>query len=139
MNIIGKRLQKKALPALVNASMRSMLSSTESFMNGNSVGYIERMYDEWKQDPKKVHVSWDAYFTNLAKGVSPAFVCPPTLGGPVTGTLPAASTGASLKNIEEHLKILKLVNAYQLKGHEIGEFDPLSKLTGLISMNRAER
>ncbi|MDR3735311.1 MAG: hypothetical protein P4L10_07220 [Acidobacteriaceae bacterium] len=138
MNIIGKRLQVRALTALANSSKRSMLSGSDTFMNGANIGYAEQMYEDWKKDPKTVHASWDAYFTNLARGVTPAFVCPPTLGSPATAALAAPAAGLSSKAIEEHLKVLKLVNAYQLKGHEIGEFDPLSMSTGLTTHDRAQ-
>jgi 2-oxoglutarate dehydrogenase E1 component len=33
--------------------------------------------------------------------------------------------GATAKDIEDHLKILQLISAYQLKGHEIADYDPL--------------
>jgi hypothetical protein len=80
MNIIGKRLGHKNLHALVSTTVRAAFSTSESFMTGSNIGYIERMYEAWKADPSSVHVSWNAYFTNLSKGVTPAFVQPPTLG-----------------------------------------------------------
>lgn len=129
MNIIGKRLQQRRLASLVSTTVRSMLSSSESFINGTSIGYVEQMYESWKLNPDNVHVSWNAYFTNLAKGVVPAFVQPPTLGmtlppgARITAALPV---GATAKDLEDHLKIYQLVTAYQLKGHEVGDFDPLS-------------
>lgn len=55
--------------------------STESFLVGDSCPYIERMFESWKKDSKSVHSSWDAYFTNVSKGVPPgqAFVLPPRI------------------------------------------------------------
>ena len=87
------------------------------------------MYENWKANPNTVHSSWNAYFNNINKGISPAYVEPPTLGsGIIVG--PTHSIGAgptvSVKDIQDHLKIYKLITAYQLKGHEIGDFDPLS-------------
>jgi 2-oxoglutarate dehydrogenase E1 component len=105
-----------------------MADINESFLSGNSVSYAEKMFEAWKADPKSVHVSWQAYFSNLAKGISPAFTPPPSLGGSVSFT-PSASgiTGAaSSKDIEDHLKIYQLIMAYQLKGHELCDLDPLS-------------
>jgi len=128
MNIIGKRLQGKNLKSLLSTVVRSTSTTQETFMTGNSIGYIEQMHEAWKKDPNSVHVSWNAYFTNLAQGISPAFVVPPTLG---SGAMPAGSmsampVGASVKSIDEHLRIMQLVQAYQLKGHEIADYDPLS-------------
>ena len=141
MNIIGKRLRNRQLQSLVGSSMRSLLSTSDNFMNGTSIGYIEQMYNAWKEDPKKVHVSWNAYFTNLSQGITPAFVQPPTLGVTLPQGLlvtPAAQVGVSTKDIEDHLKILQLVSAYQLKGHEIADLDPLSKEDS-NSFHRAQR
>ena len=137
MNIVAKRLRQRNFAALAAVQIRTMLSTTDSFINGTSIGYVEKMYDTWKEDPKKVHVSWNAYFTNLAKGITPAFVQPPTLGSPLTlapGVL--AGPSVSAKDIMDHDKVFQIVRAYQLKGHEIADFDPLSKL--LTQSNRAQ-
>jgi len=131
MNIIGRRLSQGKLSGLVRSAIRTMTTGTDTFMTGTSIGYIEKMYDSWKEDPKSVHVSWNAYFTNLAKGISPAFVQPPTLGmapGSLSSfTAPTGlTTGASAKDIEDHMKVFQLIKAYQLKGHELADLDPLS-------------
>lgn len=126
MNIVGKKLGMRSLQGLAARLGRTMASS-ESFMTGNSVGYMEHMYDNWKADPHSVHPSWNAYFNNINKGISPAYVEPPTLGsGIVVGPVPGVSTTASVKDIQDHMKVYQLITAYQLKGHEIGDFDPLS-------------
>ena len=95
------------------------------------------MYEAWKVDPKSVHVSWQAYFSNVAKGVSPAFIPPPSLGGSVTFTVPSqAQTGApaTAKDLEDQVKIFQLINAYQLKGHELCDLDPLSKFASDLNI-----
>jgi 2-oxoglutarate dehydrogenase E1 component len=128
MNIVGKKLGLKGLQGLISQTAR-VFASSETFMNGNSVGYIEHMYENWREDPTSVHSSWSAYFNNINKGISPAYVEPPTLGtGVVVGPTSSVGTGpaASVKDIQDHLKIYELIIAYQLKGHEIGDFDPLS-------------
>ena len=107
-----------------------MSESNESFINGSSIAYVERMYEAWKEDPKCVHVSWQAYFSNVAKGVTPAFIPPPSLGGSVSFTAPAKGelpVAASAKDLEDHIKIYQLITAYQQKGHELCDLDPLSK------------
>ena len=129
MNIVGRKLGMKSLRSIVSTTTRAF--SSETFMNGNSVGYIENMYENWKADPNSVHVSWNAYFNNINKGISPAYVEPPALGtGVIVGPTPSAGVGpaASVKDIQDHLKIYQLITAYQLKGHEIADFDPLSIL-----------
>lgn len=77
-----------------------------TFMAAENTGYVEKMYEAWQKDPKSVHPSWAEYF----KG--------------------AAGTGAkavSTEDIGMHLRAMQLVNAYQLKGHEVADLDPLCK------------
>ena len=122
MNIIAKRLKDQRFYRSVLSSMRAF--SSEGFMSGNNIAYIEQMYESWQADPKSVHTSWATYFNNLKQGVTPAFVEPPVIvtGQPMT----PISVKANPKDVEDHLKVLQLVSAYQLKGHEIADFDPLS-------------
>jgi 2-oxoglutarate dehydrogenase E1 component len=69
------------------------------------------MYESWKKDPQSVHASWDQYFRTSGEGI---------LVQPVQ-----SSVGAE-KEISDHVKILQLINAYQFKGHEIANLDPLN-------------
>ena len=105
-----------------------MSSTGESFLNGTSIAYVEQMHEAWKADPKSVHASWNAYFTNVSKGITPAIIAPPGIG-PAIST-PALGTASSVQDIANSLKILRLVTAYQLQGHELGNFDPLSEEDG---------
>ena len=52
--------------------------SNDSFINGTSGIYVERMFNNWKKDPKSVHNSWDIYFSNveLGKDVLDSFQSP---------------------------------------------------------------
>jgi 2-oxoglutarate dehydrogenase E1 component len=132
LSIIGKSLRRTSFLKVIGSSARSLSESNESFINGSSIAYVEKMYEAWKEDPKSVHVSWQAYFSNVAKGITPAFIPPPSLGGSVSFTAPAkgeTAVAASAKDIEDHVKIYQLITAYQLKGHELCDLDPLSKST----------
>lgn len=55
--------------------------SNDSFINGTSGIYIEKMHEQWKRDNKSVHTSWDIYFSNLEAGLDfqSAFQSPPTI------------------------------------------------------------
>jgi len=84
-------------------------SPNDLFANGTNAYYAEEMYRHWRQDPSSVHVSWDAYFSGLDKGLGPnAFQPPPRfLPAPADGA-PAlhASGGAQL---DDHLKVSYLL------------------------------
>ena len=55
--------------------------SNDSFINGTSGIYVERMFENWKKDPTSVHASWDIYFSNVNQGMNStdAFQSPPII------------------------------------------------------------
>lgn len=110
------------------------VDASDSFLSGNTANYVDEMYHEWQQDPKSVHVSWQAYFKNMESGdmpVSRAFTPPPTIvPGAIqpAGGVPAPSFGATTgqgSEVVNHLKVQLLVRAYQARGHHKAKIDPL--------------
>ncbi|KAM9936252.1 hypothetical protein OXX80_004183, partial [Metschnikowia pulcherrima] len=92
--------------------------------------YVEEMYEAWRQDPSSVHVSWNAYFKNLDGGApaSAAYSAPPTLvpvptGGAGVGFNPGSQPHS--EDVVTHLKVQLLVRAYQVRGHQKAQIDPL--------------
>lgn len=85
--------------------------STSNFSTSNQ-GYVNSMYEAWQKDPQSVHASWDQYFR---KSSADGILVQPVQSGAVGG-----------KEVADHVKILQLINAYQLKGHEIANLDPLN-------------
>lgn len=55
--------------------------NNDNFLKGSSRIYIEKMQEQWKKDPKSVHVSWDIYFSSIEKGIDfeSAFQSPPSI------------------------------------------------------------
>lgn len=110
------------------ASVR-LFASHDGFLQGNSANYIDAMYESWSKDPTSVHISWQAYFRNLANGVpsDQAFMPAPTDSARLPempgATLPVMNE--SSKQVIEHMKIQLLVRAYQVRGHNIADLDPL--------------
>jgi len=86
---------------------------------------MEQLYDQWKEDPKSVHKSWQVFFANLENNALPgtANSLPPTLSGSLAPAL------TSVDPIEaaavDHMKLLLLVRAYQVHGHYASDLDPL--------------
>ena len=87
-----------------------------------------------------LHKSWDAYFRQVEAGAAPgtAYVSPPAISSTGTLTIPiaaaaptAAAAGvalpaaASAKEIEDHLSVQTIIRAYQMRGHNIADLDPL--------------
>lgn len=110
--------------ACIGGASRSL--TTEPFLNGEASPYMEQMYEAWVNDPSSVHVSWNAYFTNLANGVSSdrAFCLPDSLPSQVPLSKPAAASPFS-QTAYDTSRIIQLVQGYQSRGHEFAKIDPL--------------
>lgn len=118
----------------------------DSFLSGTSSIYVEQMYDAWRKDKSSVHVSWQSYFANVEAGVATeqAFAAPNSISGSVgrgsSSPLPAAgasNAGALLAGgavSSDSLGISYLIRAYQVRGHEIANLDPL----GLYQYRKGE-
>ena len=109
---------------------RVFSTKTDSFLSGANSVYVEQMYDAWKTNPASVHVSWQSYFTNLDNNVDAdrAFVAPPSVGGtPAHGTSGSVNINASSSApvVSDSLGLSYLIHAYQVRGHEMANLDPL--------------
>lgn len=110
-------------------------AAAEPFLSGTSTNYVEEMYESWRVDPNSVHKSWDVYFRQIDGGapVGSAYVSPPSIAS--TGTLEpvarsaapavAATAETHLKEVEDHLSVQAIIRAYQQRGHNIADLDPL--------------
>jgi 2-oxoglutarate dehydrogenase E1 component len=118
------------------SSRRSLGTSPEandSFLQGNAANYVEEMYEAWLKDPSSVHLSWQVYFKNMANGASPgqAYISPPTIMPSDSARLPELpgvglpNMNESSKQVIEHMKIQLLVRAFQVRGHQLADLDPL--------------
>lgn len=128
-NLLRNYNSKLLLNNLKN--VRRFATGSDSFLQGNNANYVDEMYDAWRNDPSSVHVSWNAYFTNIeSDGVKPsqAFIAPPTIvptpaGGTGIGFTPGSSP--TNEDVVTHLKVQLLVRAYQVRGHQKAKIDPL--------------
>eukprot|EP00897_Mesotaenium_endlicherianum_P004573 jgi/Mesen1/4143/ME000218S03262 len=77
-------------------------------LNMGSV-YLEELQRTWERDPKSVDASWDLFFRNFT-------------GQAGSG---AAGAGISGQTIQESMRLLLLVRAYQVNGHMKAKLDPL--------------
>ncbi|CAI8017570.1 2-oxoglutarate dehydrogenase, mitochondrial [Geodia barretti] len=104
--------------------------AAEPFLSGSSGAYVEQMYEAWTQNPSSVHKSWDAFFRNASAGAVPgqAYSPPPPLTHSPSSPSPRVTEGSthqSMTNITEHLNVQALIRAYQIRGHNIANLDPL--------------
>ncbi|EKD03512.1 oxoglutarate dehydrogenase (succinyl-transferring) [Trichosporon asahii var. asahii CBS 8904] len=118
--------QPKAIRAYATEAKAVASSPNDAFANGANQYYIEEMYRNWKNDPKSVHSSWNAYFSGLDKGLpsSQAFQPPPGISSTPGGN-PTISLDGQGGELNDYLKVQLLVRAYQVRGHHIAKLDPL--------------
>ncbi|KQJ82296.2 hypothetical protein BRADI_5g08235v3 [Brachypodium distachyon] len=79
---------------------------TDSFLDGTSSVYLEELQRAWEADPSSVDESWDNFFRNFVGQA-------------------ATSPGISGQTIQESMRLLLLVRAYQVSGHMKAKLDPL--------------
>ncbi|KAL0693404.1 hypothetical protein Bca4012_060584 [Brassica carinata] len=79
---------------------------TDSFLDGTSSVYLEELQRAWESDPASVDESWDNFFRNFVGQA-------------------ATSPGISGQTIQESMRLLLLVRAYQVNGHMKANLDPL--------------
>ncbi|KAF7562538.1 hypothetical protein G7046_g1585 [Stylonectria norvegica] len=103
----------------------------ESFLQGGAASYIDEMYESWKSAPHSVHVSWRAYFRSMEdRSRSPALAIqlPPGLvssrGSNDISLVPTRSS-SQVNHVQDHVRVLRLIRAYQSHGHHIAKLDPL--------------
>ncbi|KAL1323090.1 hypothetical protein HN51_068118 [Arachis hypogaea] len=80
---------------------------TDSFLDGTSSVYLEELQRAWEADPNSVDESWDNFFRNFVGQA-------------------ATSPGISGQTIQESMRLLLLVRAYQVNGHMKAKLDPLA-------------
>ncbi|XP_020582994.1 2-oxoglutarate dehydrogenase, mitochondrial-like [Phalaenopsis equestris] len=97
-------LRRKAATPVPRAVPLSRL--TDSFLNGTSSVYLEELQRAWEADPDSVDESWDNFFRNFVGQA-------------------ATSPGISGQTIQESMRLLLLVRAYQVYGHMKANLDPL--------------
>eukprot|EP00331_Platyophrya_macrostoma_P011783 CAMPEP_0176429856 /NCGR_PEP_ID=MMETSP0127-20121128/13936_1 /TAXON_ID=938130 /ORGANISM="Platyophrya macrostoma, Strain WH" /LENGTH=999 /DNA_ID=CAMNT_0017811693 /DNA_START=78 /DNA_END=3077 /DNA_ORIENTATION=- len=100
----------------------------DSFLNGNNSVYLEQMYESWLKDRNSVHVSWNAYFTNLENDIpgEEAFQLPPTLGQSMPSSgISEAGVSEAVSAARDALRVRELIQSYMKRGHELADIDPL--------------
>ncbi|CAL9735357.1 2-oxoglutarate dehydrogenase, mitochondrial [Monosporozyma servazzii] len=131
-------LRRSAVAATLSncrvSQCRTIATGTDTFLATSNAQYIDEMYEAWQKDPSSVHISWNAYFSNLKKlgdnvPTSSAFQAPPLLAHSPQGTETPAFGAGLASNVDEnvtfHLKVQLLCRAYQVRGHLKAHIDPL--------------
>jgi 2-oxoglutarate dehydrogenase E1 component len=93
---------------------------------GANASYLEKLYERFLSDPASVPARWREFFAET-QSANPA---PATLGSGRLGTQLAAVGGGrtTAPPTEKQAAVSRLVQVYQLRGHQIADIDPLGLL-----------
>ena len=112
-------------PARADFGQSAALSSSAdshpagSFLSGSNSIYVEEMYKIWSTDPSKVHSSWDVFFRTGT--YQPNQVVQPN----VAAATVVGGAGAGDSTASDSVRIIHLIRAYQDRGHQMAQLDPL--------------
>ncbi|MDX1570191.1 MAG: 2-oxoglutarate dehydrogenase E1 component [Xanthomonadales bacterium] len=114
--------------------MNSLLEKFKatSHLSGGNAAFVEDLYERYLSDPGEVPEEWRAYFDGLDGGngadVSHAAVVERFRRlGELAGLAATRQRGASYTALEAEKQagVLKMVNAYRVRGHKKAQLDPL--------------
>jgi 2-oxoglutarate dehydrogenase E1 component len=113
----------------VSRNLQQLVDTSHLF--GGNAAFVESLYEQWLSDPDTVPDHWRGYFEELNGGQ------PDVAHGPIRDELAraarsdgigatTASTGsASAEFAEKQANVLRLINAYRVRGHQRSRLDPL--------------
>ena len=103
-----------------------------SHLFGGNAAFVESLYERWLSEPGTVPEHWRAYFERLNGGDGADIAHGPIRDelasvARANGALAAAAptTSASAEFAEKQANVLRLVNAYRVRGHQRAQLDPL--------------
>lgn len=112
-----------------NQDMSEQLTS--SHLSGESMSYVDAMYEDYLKDPSEVSLQWREFFDNLpsSKGESQEFSHQEIREYFLKqAKLTKASVVTAAKiNDMQCAAIAHLINAYRLHGHHHAKLDPLQE------------
>ncbi|MDR5859372.1 2-oxoglutarate dehydrogenase E1 component [Halomonas eurihalina] len=102
-----------------------------SHVSGSNVHYVEALYEQYLDDPAAVPDEWREYFDTLPRldgSAAPDVPLAPTREqfyqlGQQRRTAQAASPDSGEN--KKQVKVLQLINAYRVRGHQKADIDPL--------------
>ena len=94
-------------------------SVIDSPLSGGNAAYLDRLYRAYEEDPGSVDEQWREYFADLEQRPGPV----------ARSDAPAGEAAYTEKEASKQSSILRLINAYRMRGHQEAKIDPLAMLT----------
>jgi len=125
-------------------SLKEQLASTPLF--GANASAVERLYEQYLEDPAAVPAGWREYFESL--GDTDAEVVHSKIrdelqaearAGRRVGRLTTRSSGKAVTPGEKQAAVSRLIQVYSLRGHQIADIDPLQimdrRMPGVLKLD----
>jgi 2-oxoglutarate dehydrogenase E1 component len=106
-----------------------------SHLSGGNLVYVEQLYDSYLSDPNSVSEEWRSYFDQLprvnghsAKDVPHSTVREQFLHiskNKLLGSGVSTPASATSEHDIKQVKVLQLISAYRIRGHQVAKLDPL--------------
>ena len=106
----------------------------ESHFSGGNFAYIEEMYETYLRDPNAVPEQWRQEFEQLPRvpdsisGDLPHSIIKEhfvLLGKNQSKSRPVQTATISSEHERKQVRVMRLINAYRLHGHQVASLDPL--------------
>ncbi|MBF7730797.1 2-oxoglutarate dehydrogenase E1 component [Pseudomonas sp. N040] len=102
-------------------------------LSGGNAAYVEELYELYLHDPNAVPEEWRNYFQKLpATGLATSDVSHSTirdqfvlLGKGPRRAAPASAGSVSNEQQRKQVEVLRLIQAYRMRGHQAAQLDPL--------------
>ena len=92
-------------------------------LNGANATYLEDLYQSFVADPQSVDEQWQDYFRSLEQEVPAAGPHRQSTGQSTAGPL---STQMSETGAAKQAAVMRMINAYRVRGHQQADSDPLN-------------
>ncbi|KXZ56060.1 hypothetical protein GPECTOR_2g942 [Gonium pectorale] len=114
-------------PAEAPAEPKPLAKLKDSFSGSTSVSYLEELEERYHRNPRSVDRTWQAFFRSLEQGVSGEAMAE-ALGASEKGRpgmSPFSAAAIFTQTVQESMRLLLLIRAYQVLGHFAADLDPL--------------
>ncbi|QEP44614.1 2-oxoglutarate dehydrogenase E1 component [Ectothiorhodospiraceae bacterium BW-2] len=123
----------------MSKSVTELLGS--SFLYGANAPYIEALYDDYLQDRQRVPLRWQRYFDDPHASAPPQVAIEQSrqLNAPPPVATLVAETTAPRPTAAKQGAVLRLIDAYRVRGHQCADLDPLKHYpaSGIEELNPA--
>jgi 2-oxoglutarate dehydrogenase E1 component len=128
----------------MSISIKEQLASTPLF--GGNASAVERLYEQYLDDPGSVPAGWRDYFESLGDPDAEvvhsrirAELLAEAATGRRRGRLTTRTSGKPATSGEKQAAVARLIQVYSLRGHQIADIDPLGlmerRLPGVLKLD----